>query len=139
MKKIGILKEATSNILQKMFFMIEQEEPVEYTERYSYYAKIDDSGFEFLLLFTNKISNVLAENFLGVDNKVSEKEKIDCLKEIINMIAGNFIGLCKIKKDNLISIPSSKKISQLKINEKTYQSELLFYDNQPLKILFKEK
>lgn len=139
MKRIGILREATSNILQKMFFMIEQPEPEEYVENYHYYAEIDDKSYRIIILFSKKITKELASNFLGVETKIPEKEILDCLREVINMIAGNFIGSCNIKQDKLISIPVSNKTNLLKANEKEYEKEILFYLGQPLKILYKEK
>lgn len=132
MNQIKNLRDVTSNILENMFFLYEETVPDQYNQQFAYCAFINDPSLKIKMMVTEKLGKSLAQNFLGTDI-VDQSEVLDVIKEILNMIIGNYIGKYSIKFEHLIPVPQSILLP------KSYQSEeknsdLIFYDSEPLLI-----
>lgn len=132
MNQIKNLRDVTSNILENMFFLYEETVPDQYNQQFAYCAFINDPSLKIKMMVTEKLGKSLAQNFLGTDI-VDQSEVLDVIKEILNMIIGNYIGKYSIRFEHLIPVPQSILLP------KSYQSEeknsdLIFYDSEPLLI-----
>ena len=134
MTMIQNLKELTSNILETMFYLTEETEPIQKEYDYRYAVCIKDPKVEVILLFSVKTAISMTENFLGTDD-ISDSDIKDTLKEAINIIMGNFIRVSMNDAETKINIPFIQEVSQVKTDG--YDSEMLFYKEEPLNILLK--
>jgi len=137
MTAIQILKHTTSNVLQKMFFMIEETPPERIQENYEFYTYVTKNDIEIHLLFSKKMAEEITENFLGIPQVTSDEEILDCIGEITNMICGNFVGEIFQDMEKMLPLPTSKKIRENIRFDSSYQDETLFYNGQPIKLYFK--
>ncbi len=137
MTKIQTLKDLISNILKKMFFLNEETAPDKFMETFFYSTEITDNNFHILLLFSDKLACEITENFLGFED-YDQEDVLDCLQEVVNMITGNFIGICFPEHDKLLPFPTSSICDTSTLSVEEYESDYLFYHLQPLKILYKE-
>jgi len=134
MKMIQILEELTSNILETMFFLI-PETPGEEEPKYKYGVNIKDTKVDIIILYCERTAQEMSVNFLGMD-EIDEQDLFDTLKESINIIAGNFIGSEFSDKNTRIRIPEMiKDIDAIKQSE--YETTVLWYNEEPVKILLK--
>ena len=135
MEMIQDLKELTSNILETMFFLMQETEPIQVVEDYKYAVSIQDPKVEIVLMFCGKTAAMMAENFIGMD-EISENDVIDTLKEAINIVAGNFIRSCMNDLQTKINIQFViKDVGKINLGE--YSTALLYYQEEPLNILLK--
>lgn len=131
------LKELTSDVLCKMFFLIEEAEPIQKNFVFKYGVCLENNKFSMILLFTEKIAYLLTENFLGTKEN-SEEDIFDTLKEALNIIAGNFIGLYMKNLSDKVPVPYAiKNINELKTE--SYPAKIMFFNENPLKLMFKIK
>ncbi len=129
------LKELTSDVLYKMFFLIEEAEPLKKNFDFKYGVCIENDKFSIILLYTDKVAKLLTENFLGTD-VISDEDIYDTLKEAINIIAGNFIGLHLKNLSDKVPVPY--KIKDLKtIKNEDYNAKIMFFHEDPLKLMLK--
>jgi len=129
------LKELTSDILETMFYLTQETEPIQPAYDYKYIVSIKDPNVDIILKFSVKTAVTMTENFLGTD-EISENDIEDTLKEAINIITGNFIRITMNDLNTKINIPFMiRDVSS--IRESEYGSELLFYKEEPLNILLK--
>ena len=128
------LKELTSNILETMFYLIEETEPIQVAYNYQYAVCIKDPKLEIILMFSRKTAIAITENFLGTD-EIEETDIVDTLKEAINIITGNYIRITLNDMQTKINIPYILDVSDIKFEN--YNSALLFYKEEPLNILVK--
>jgi len=129
------LKDLTSNILETMFYLTEETEPIQPEYNYKYAVCIKDPKVDIILVFSERTAATMTENFLGYDD-ITEDDIIDTLKEAINIITGNFIRLSMNDQITKINIPIMiDNISA--INTQSYETALLFYKEEPLNILIK--
>jgi hypothetical protein len=124
------LKDVTSNILADMFFLYEETEPDSYEKSFKYCAFITESNLKIKLYSGQELAVSLTKNFLGSD-MVTEEDILDVLKEILNMIIGNYIGKFCIEYKKHIPVPQTVVLPE------TYKMpdmphSLLFYDSLPL-------
>jgi len=134
MKMIQILEELTSNILETMFFLI-QETPCDTEPKYKYGVNIKDTKVDIIILYCERTAQEMSVNFLGTD-EIKEQDLCDTLKESINIIAGNFIGSEFAEANTRIRIPEMiPNIDAIKQSE--YESTMLWYNEEPVKILLK--
>ena len=134
------LRDLISKVLEEMFFMIEETPPDDSVENYSYESTIDDPFFTIKVLLGEELALEITSNFLGMEDEIEEEDIYDCLKEIVNMFAGNFIGDYYPQHDKLIPIPETLKLNSYKEEDyKDFESTVFYYDSKPLKLLLKEK
>jgi len=136
METIQILKDLTSNILETMFFITQETEPLVKNFQYKFACNIQDAKFDIVLLFCEKTAVLMTENFLGID-KASTKDVQDTLKESVNIIVGNFLGALFPDSPKKINIPVMiDNINAINVDE--YKNTLLYFKEEPLEILLKE-
>jgi len=134
MKMIQILEDLTSNILETMFFLI-PETPADSEPAFKYAVNIKDPKVDIIILYCEKTAKEMSVNFLGTD-EIGEQDIHDTLKESINIIAGNFIGSEFSTTISRIRIP--EMIADLgSINQATYETTTLYYNEEPVKLLLK--
>lgn len=124
------LKDVTSSILENMFFLYEETEPDSYNRVYRYCAFINEPTLKIKLLTGEELARALAKNFLGND-EIEEADILDVLKEILNMIIGNYIGKYCIEFKKHIPVPQSIKLPD-NYTLDSVEHQILFYDSQPL-------
>jgi len=125
----------TSNILESQYFFIQETQTDESGAEYKYAVNIKDSRLDIIILFCQKTAVLMAENLLGTCD-VDEDDIVDALKESINIIVGNLYGTPLGEDMKKVSIPEMiKNIGA--ITEQNYEKALLFYNEEPLKILLK--
>ncbi len=128
------LKGVTSKVLEEMFFMYEETEPTIVDLNFQYCAYVKLSHNTIQLLASKQLGEKIAKNFLGIDN-VDDNEIKDILKEIVNMILGNYIGLYMKDNHEAIPIPQiSEDLSDFSIDKENITN--LFYDGLPLCLQF---
>jgi hypothetical protein len=138
MDKMKILREAISNILEEMYFLIEETPPDKIEEKYHFLTVIDDPFFVIRIFMSRELAHEITTNFLGSGEPPSDEDVLDCLQEILNMVTGNFIGQVYPGHQSLLPFPACRLHQPGDDVEKEAQTELLFYHNQPLKISFRE-
>lgn len=135
MEMIQNLKELTSSVLEKMFFLNQETEPINKNFNFKYAVNIKDPRVDIVILFCEKTARLMTENFLGTDD-ITETDIHDTIKESLNIIAGNYISTALSEYTKKIHIPVLfENISKLTFDQ--YESALLFYKEEPLKILLK--
>lgn len=139
MKQIDILEEVTLNTMHKMLFLLEETAPDGKLENdYEFMAEVEYRETRIELLFTYELAKKITQNFLGKETLPRKKDILDSLKEITNIISGNFMGIIYPEKSDKIPIPNVKKNKESK-DENTYHSKTIFYeDEKPLKIKLKK-
>ncbi|MDD3051678.1 MAG: chemotaxis protein CheX [Candidatus Cloacimonetes bacterium] len=135
MEPIQILKGTISNILQKMFFLIEESPLDEFIEKYEFHTFVKNKDLEIHLLFTKDFAEEITRNFLGINEDVDDDIE-DCIKEITNMICGNFVGECFPELEKSLPLPESKRINHEFHFNRKFSIERLFYNSQPMKFAF---
>ncbi len=138
MKKMKVLRDTISNILEEMFFLVEETPPDEVIESYRFCTLFDDPQFKFRILLGKDLATELTVNFLGLPEEPTTEDISDCLQEIVNMIGGNFIGKLYPNHDKLLPFPKTIPYEEMDKDSSGYDSDMIFYRNQPMKILFKE-
>ncbi len=135
---IQILREMISKVLSEMFYLYE-ETPVNLNREIFYYmAEVRDDQFEIRILVGKELGKILTSNFLGVEGDLSEEDVNDSLKEILNMIVGNYIGRCYPNFKKNLPIPSTLKIENY-CKDATASECNMFYQGLPLKAILLEK
>ncbi len=138
MKKMTVLRDTISNILEEMFFLVEETPPDEIIESYKYCTIFDDPEFRFRILLGKDLAYELTVNFLGLPEDPTNDDIADCLQEIVNMIGGNFIGKMYPSHDKLLPFPKTIVFNEKDCGDEGFDSDMIFYRNQPMKILFQE-
>ncbi|MCL2063188.1 MAG: chemotaxis protein CheX [Candidatus Cloacimonetes bacterium] len=129
------LKDLTSNILETMFYLTEETEPIQKEQNFKYAVCIKDEKLDMILMFSGRTAVTMTENFLGTDD-ITDADIVDTLKEAINIITGNFIRISMNDQNAKINIPFMiDNISSIKTE--SYQTAMLFYKEEPLSILLK--
>ena len=137
MTMIQDLRELTSNILETMFFLMEETEPFQIEFNYKYAVNIKDEFMDIIMMFGPKTAVQMAENFMGTDD-ISVSDISDTLKEAINIIVGNLIRQNMQQVTTKVSIPVMiENLATIKPEE--YQTVLLFYNDEPLNLLIKTR
>ncbi|HPK40949.1 MAG TPA: chemotaxis protein CheX [Candidatus Cloacimonadota bacterium] len=135
-KKMKNLRDVTSNIIERMFFMNEETIPDHFNNTFVYCSSINHPNLKIELYCGEELANILTKNFLGID-EVNESDILDALKEILNMIAGNYVG--EYLKDFPASIPVPNSIVlPNNFTLKNKYCEVLFYESLPFCISLKE-
>jgi hypothetical protein len=134
MKKIQILKDVTSNILETMFFLIQETPSEDQSPQLKYAVNIKDPKVDIIMLFCEATASSMAENFLGTD-ELEDSDIVDTLKECINIIAGNIIGNELMEYTTRVNIPSMLNIAT--IDKSAYEKAVLYYNEEPVEILLK--
>jgi hypothetical protein len=132
MYQIKNLRDVTSNILENMFFLYEETVPDQYNQQFAYCTFINDPSLKIKMMVTEKLGKSLAQNFLGTDI-VDQNDVLDVIKEILNMIIGNYIGKYSIKFEHLIPVPQSIFLPKDYLAEEK-NSDIIFYESEPLLI-----
>lgn len=108
-----ILMNAIFEVFEKMFFVF--LEPVDEDIRYDMTASINFSGptkGTIDVLLTADLASAMVQNMLSIDDDgITPKLVEDCVKESVNMIAGNFLQKYDSSKVFDLSIPTFKKES----------------------------
>lgn len=136
--RIQILKELISNIISEMFFLYEETPPDYYQNLYDFAVDFDCAYFSIQLYLNRNLAELITTNFIGVDT-ASDEDILDVLKELMNMVVGNFSVKIKHGFEGLLPIPISRKLEQDSLIENDTACEYLFYNDNPIKILYKEK
>ncbi len=134
---IMILKDLISDVLNKMFFMMETNPPKKIVETYDFSAGIKGDFFEIKIFLNSETAAEITTNFLGFDETPEDEDIVDSIKEILNMIVGNFIGQHYPEHQSVLYFPYCKKESSNEKEVSDFDKELLFYDNIPLAIYLK--
>ncbi|MEN6623019.1 MAG: chemotaxis protein CheX [Smithella sp.] len=104
---------AIFEVFEKMFFVF--LEPVDEDIRYDMIASINFTGptkGTIDVLLTSDLASAMVQNMLSVDDDgITPKLIEDCVKESVNMIAGNFLQKYDSTKVFDLSIPAFKKES----------------------------
>jgi len=135
------LREAIFDVLETMFFEPLQsvDRDIKLSEWFSqkealFAAKLDfngpNSGF-FYIIVPESVATEITANFLGIDeDKTDNEQKIDTIKEALNMIGGRVFsffdreGEYKLNIPELIRVEAHKYEILEKINGKTVLIEL---------------
>ena len=137
MKKIQVLKELTSNILETMFYIMEETQPFNIVQNYKYAATIKDENIEIILMFCEKTARMMTENFLGMESdEMTETDIEDTIKEAINIIAGNYVRTAFEGKILRIGIPTMIE-NIARIVPTDYEIAMLFFKEEPIQVLIK--
>ena len=136
MEKKMTLRDSISNVLEEMFFLIEETPPDEIEESYDYVTRIDDKLFEAVLCMNRALANVITENFLGSPDEPDEEDILDCLQEVVNMMAGNFVGAVYPDHDRLLPFPKAARFGGA-TPDASFEKDLIFYNGMPLAVFFK--
>ena len=135
METLQTLKDLTSNILEEMFFLTQETEPLVKNYDYKYAVRIKDEKADVILMFCDKTAKLMTENFQG-DDKITTIDIHDTLKECVNIIVGNFLGAIYPNVTKRINIPEMiENIGSIDLN--AYQSAMLYFREEPLDILLK--
>lgn len=90
-----IMENSIFEVFEKMFFISLEHSSVECSD-YDMESSISFSGSisgEVKLLLSKKISTVMVQNLLTMkEDVIAEREIVDCSKEAVNMICGNFLA-----------------------------------------------
>lgn len=124
------LKEVTSKILEEMFFMYEETVPDHFDHHLVYCASVILPGTKISMITGQVIGESMAKNFLGLDD-VDENDIKDVIKEMVNMIAGNYIGLYMNYYHEKIPVPLIEDAKSFDI-DKIPDSVMMFYDGLPI-------
>jgi chemotaxis protein CheY-P-specific phosphatase CheC len=135
MKKIQILKDLTSNILETMFFLIQETPPEEKENVFKCAVQIKNPKVDIIIMYCEKTARQMAENFLGTD-EFDEQDIQDTLKESINIIAGNFIGAELADITKRVHIPTLIENTD-SIDVPKFDKAVLYYNEEPVQILLK--
>ncbi len=107
MQLVELMKEAIFNTLEKMFFtLVEFEGDVESSsyegepKECSYIeVKCEGKVITISIELGNSFARTLTADFLGIiKDEVREEDVVDCMKELANMVGGNFIASYKYDK-----------------------------------------
>ena len=130
-KKIQeMLMNSIFEVFEKMFFVF--LEPFDDEIQYDLMTSIQFTGSvkgEIQAYLSRGIANVMVENMLGLETKdVTDKNREDCAKEALNMIAGSFVH--KLDGANVfdLSIPACEKKSG-KFNKESKGTLNLLFDS----------
>ena len=135
MEILQTLKDLTSNILEEMFFLTQETEPLVKNFDYKYAVRIKDEKADVILMFCEKTAKLMTENFQGDDN-ITTVDIHDTLKECVNIIVGNFLGTTYPNVPKRINIPEMvENIGSIDLN--AYKSAMLYFREEPLDILLK--
>jgi len=125
----------TSNILEEMFFLSQETEPLVKNFDYKYAVGINDGKVDIIIMFCDKTAKMMTENFQG-DDKITVADIHDTLKECVNIIVGNFLGDLYPNIPKKINIPVMiQDIRSIDID--SYDHSMLFFREEPLDILLK--
>jgi hypothetical protein len=125
----------TSNILESQYFFIQETHADDSAHEYKYAVNIKDDKIDIIILFCKNTATMMAENLLGID-EVEEDDIKDALKESINIVVGNLYGTPL--GDDLKTVPLPAMLENISaICEQNYEKALLYYNEEPLKILLK--
>jgi len=136
MEKMKNLRDSISNVLEEMFFLVEETPPDEITEQYDYITEIEDPLFSCKLLMGAELAHEITANFLGMPDDLAEGDILDCLQEVVNMMSGNFVGKVYPEHARLLPFPNAANYTGQATGQ-GYETEMLFYRGRPLKVLFK--
>lgn len=141
---IEILKRLTSNVLETTCFLFQSEagNGVQNTENQISVSIQCGTRFGIYLTFEQSLSQDIAENMLGMPPEELDKELTESsLKEITNMVGGNFMNAVNLPASTKLSIPEilQPKIEQGKIKPVTDMlSDVIHIDERPVKITLVE-
>ncbi|MBN2704987.1 MAG: chemotaxis protein CheX [Deltaproteobacteria bacterium] len=106
------LTKVISEVLETMFFVFLEQLPVETLPQRGDYvgSKVvvrgPESGFELEMLAQESLLTKVAGDFLGLEEGAPTLEqRLDVLKEITNMVAGNLVNHCDPHADFDLGIP----------------------------------
>lgn len=127
-KMMETLKDAISNVLERMFFqtLAMSEKRIPLQEWFSNHRPLAGAKIEFhgahpgtaYLISSQEALKDLAENFLGVQSgAIQEEEKKDTLKEALNMIGGQMLALMDKGGTFRLGIPQSLTESEIAHSE----------------------
>ncbi|MCD4650603.1 MAG: hypothetical protein K8S56_02285 [Candidatus Cloacimonetes bacterium] len=139
MQKMMILKESISNILEEMFFLVEETPTPEEEWIFDFCTHIEADDFLIKILISKNLAQEITVNFLGLADEPETEDITDCLQEILNMVTGNFVGLAYPDHKKLLPFPACKPCSNKSVKNDGFEEEFLFYHEQAIKILFKNK
>lgn len=135
---ITILKTWTFNILEEMCFLLPTE-PVDasFDPRDGITVQIQAGNFfTVYLTFAKPLSCDIASNSLGLpEEEISVELVYSSIKEMANIIAGNFMNATNLPTDAHLSIPKIVPEGPPKTAagaEKVVESETTFINNHPL-------
>jgi len=123
-------------VLEEMFFLIEETPPDEFEEVYEYVTRIEDKLFIASMYMNRNLALEITENFLGLPEEPTEEDVLDCLQEVVNMMAGNFVGMVYPNHDRLLPFPKAGKFDG-KLPDDSFDKDLIFYKGHPLAVFFK--
>ncbi len=131
MKNIKTLEKLIFEILSDMFFVFpEDEEPEMPEEVYEGVISINGNTSMYLHFFiAPELAKVMAENFIG-EEMISEEDILETVKEFVNMVAGNYIGIIDPEGKRELGLPKVKRVKTSEIKRLTeihkYQVESCF-------------
>jgi hypothetical protein len=137
MENLKALRDTISNILEKMFFLVEETPPDQFVESYQYLTVIEDTHFETRIYMGRDLAREITLNFLGVAQEPEELDILDCLQEVLNMVNGNFIGQFFPEHPDTLPLPKSVVYRTSPSSEEGH--ELLFFRGHPLRIAFEAR
>ncbi|MCD4829048.1 MAG: hypothetical protein K8R90_06420 [Candidatus Cloacimonetes bacterium] len=119
-----------------MFFLIEETPPDVIVEKFDYITRIEDDLFDATLLMNASLATEITENFLGIPETPTEEDILDCLQEVVNMMAGNFVGAVYPEHDRLLPFPRAARFDGI-LPDDAHEKDLIFYRERPLAVFFK--
>jgi len=141
---IEILKRLTSNVLETTCFLFQSEEnPAVKTTENEVSIRINcGTRFSIYLIFDQKLSTDISCNMLGLSaNELTDEIEESTLKEITNMIGGNFMNSVQMPATTKLSLPEvmnggpeagqSRPVTDV-------LSDTVYIENRPVKITLVE-
>jgi len=143
----NLLRDTFSVVIEKLAFMFveeaEEEKSIE-TDSKFLKARMTFNGAmagAFTLVVSEKMCSDIAANILGIDsvNKIGKAKMRDALKEVLNVVCGNFLtALAGDKSVFELSLPVVSEINEK--SKKTLLNERnaleLIIDNRPVLLHF---
>ncbi|MCK5679682.1 chemotaxis protein CheX [bacterium] len=106
-----------SEVLETMFFVFLEPQPGACPQSTDFVGaqvviSSPDSSFEIELLAQSRLLEVIAADFLGLEEGlVTADQSQDVLKEITNMVVGNLVNICDPEAQYKLGIPSVLGVS----------------------------
>lgn len=136
MEHLTILRDTISDILEEMFFLVEETPPDQIAENYHYTTSIEDPLFSMTLYMGHELAREITINFLGIPDEPDNNDVVDCLQEIVNMICGNFIG--RVFPEHKVALPFPQTAPCQTPPPADIPFVLLFFRGQPMRVVYRE-
>ena len=125
-----IMRAAIFDVVEKMFYVFLEPVGDEYSD-YAMEAAVQFKGDvrgEISILVSEALAENMVRNFLGLaEGQMTGDDIEDCVKEVANMVCGNFLGRLDHTKVFDLSIPSFSRSPRKAVADS--RSCMLYFDS----------